>query len=359
MWKAASLPGDEGLPRAPDRDGTATTTSKIQGLELARFLFALAVLLYHYLWYGPLTDAVPTGSGPSWLIFGRFSVEAFFVVSGYVIARSADGRDAVTFTIARIGRLWPVLAICAPLTFIIAGASLTSLLKALLLAPIALGGGQVDPSYWSIVIEIRFYAFIAFLLFAFGRLPNLNVLSAVWLLASGAALFVPALGPFVLSPYSAFFIFGLLLYSHDRGSKDARWLMPSTLALAQYQIVIDIRRVGDFGDAAFPWWLGLTIASAIFAITFLMRRGVPQWASGAVLALGATTYPLYLLHQLVGYEIIRSTSSAFGPLSTAIAAAAVFAIAFAISQWIEPRARPRLIALLTRLSERLPARAAG
>ena len=244
---------------------------RIEGLELARFAFALAVLAYHYLYRGPITGRVDAAPGPSWLIYGRFAVEAFFVISGYVIARSTQASGALDFAISRTGRLWPALVLCAGLTaaclFLTEGyvVPVAALAKAVLFAPMLMTErmGMVDSSYWSISIELRFYLAIGLLLLAFRRLPNLEVFAALWLAASAVALFVPAWGPPTLAPYSAYFIVGLLLFRHEGGSRVAPWLMAPTFLLAGWQSFADYARLQP--DA--HWQAGYGIAAAIFAIT--------------------------------------------------------------------------------------------
>jgi peptidoglycan/LPS O-acetylase OafA/YrhL len=45
-------------------------------------------------------------------------VPAFFVISGFVIAYSAEGRTAVGFAIARFSRIYPTFVFCMTLTFL-------------------------------------------------------------------------------------------------------------------------------------------------------------------------------------------------------------------------------------------------
>jgi peptidoglycan/LPS O-acetylase OafA/YrhL len=43
-------------------------------------------------------------------------VPAFFVISGFVIAYSAEGRTATGFAIARFSRIYPTFVFCMTLT---------------------------------------------------------------------------------------------------------------------------------------------------------------------------------------------------------------------------------------------------
>src|SRR5437868_3352741 len=96
------------------------------GLDLVRFAAALAVAFFHlsFWWWLPGTDPVapigPVLSEP--FRWGWVGVPIFFVLSGFVITLSADGKTARQFVIGRALRLYPAVWICATLTLLIARA---------------------------------------------------------------------------------------------------------------------------------------------------------------------------------------------------------------------------------------------
>ncbi|MGB7406818.1 MAG: acyltransferase, partial [Pacificimonas sp.] len=71
-------------------------------LDLCRFLAALAVLLGHLHFDGFSAAAI-------WHQFSHEAVIVFFVISGLVIAHSAEGRSARDYFAARISRLYAVI----------------------------------------------------------------------------------------------------------------------------------------------------------------------------------------------------------------------------------------------------------
>lgn len=89
-------------------------------LEGARFLLAFAVVGWHYYYLGPLTHEVDL---PHWggRIFPllSFAVEAFFIISGFVIIISAENKKPFDFATQRFLRLAPALLICSTLTLLI------------------------------------------------------------------------------------------------------------------------------------------------------------------------------------------------------------------------------------------------
>src|SRR5947207_914576 len=166
-------------PTSPERKHAQ---DRVPALDLLRLLAALAVVVFHYAYRGAAADEFTKVSLPILepvAKYGWFGVELFFVISGFVIAWSALGRTAVDFGIARAARLWPAFVACTTVTFVVTyclgappfetsfvqwAANLT------MLAP-AFGQPFMDGSYWSIVLEIVFYGWMA-LFVALGLFPR-------------------------------------------------------------------------------------------------------------------------------------------------------------------------------------------
>ncbi len=94
--------------------------SRFLTLELLRFMLSLTVLFYHYYYFGPRTGAVAVKPSNLFVLsFGLFAVEAFFIISGFVITISAAKKTALQFAAARFVRLGPVLLIGSTITFVV------------------------------------------------------------------------------------------------------------------------------------------------------------------------------------------------------------------------------------------------
>lgn len=147
------------------REGVA----RVEALDLLRLVAALGVVLFHYGFHGPslhgpLDSALPQ-IGP-FARYGFLGVPLFFVISGFVIAYSAEGRSAPAFAIARVSRIYPAFLFCMTVTSLAVLAFGASHLHAdfgqwaanLLIAAPALHQPYIDSVYWTIVSELTFYA---------------------------------------------------------------------------------------------------------------------------------------------------------------------------------------------------------
>src|ERR1700732_970273 len=142
--------------------------SYIYGIDVIRFLAALSVVGFHL---GYLNNAADFKAIWPVTWFGWIGVEVFFVLSGFVIANSANGANPMQFLKGRALRLYPAAWCCAILTLFVRSAIsgeplaevLPSYLRSLALVP---KGPWIDDVYWTLAIEIGFYALIFALLCA-------------------------------------------------------------------------------------------------------------------------------------------------------------------------------------------------
>ena len=83
---------------------------RITTLDLLRLVAALAVVGFHYFFRGAAADGYLNVAYPSVAtvaIYGYLGVNLFFLISGFVIAWSAEGRSWQAFAVARFARLYP------------------------------------------------------------------------------------------------------------------------------------------------------------------------------------------------------------------------------------------------------------
>ena len=143
-------------------------------VDLLRIGCAGMVLAAHYatgfVLPPPVAGAVPIVVGATDSVFASFGdvgwvgVELFFILSGFVISRSALGVALPVFVRRRLLRLAPTAWICASATLLVALCTgwghwaIARWFGSISLWPLA---PQIDPVYWTLGVEIVFYGVVA------------------------------------------------------------------------------------------------------------------------------------------------------------------------------------------------------
>ncbi|WP_274629039.1 acyltransferase family protein [Arvimicrobium flavum] len=347
---------------------------RIATLDLLRLVAALAVVAYHYLFRGAAADGYLDVAFPAaapFAIYGYLGVNLFFLISGFVIAWSAEGRSWQAFAVARFARLYPGFLVCMVLTWAVLAAanhpampvSTRQLVANLIILSPALGEPFVDGVYWSIVLEIVFYGWVTLAILAgvFSRL-KLELVTA-WLAICALNEFYlgsGALRLLFITEYGPLFAGGILVHHiFSRGrSPEAMMLLGASFMLSCSMLVVARGWMQQHYGVAAPL-LGLVAANiaihALLVAAIVLRDRVASTAT--VLALGSLTYPLYLLHQNIGYVAIGSLAPKLGAWTAALATLLVMLLlSWAVWRFVERPVRRGLLAALGPLADRLAGR---
>lgn len=354
----------------PQAEPAAQTHGRVEVLDLLRLVAVLAVVLFHYGFRGAAADGFTAVSLPQLEAiakYGYLGVQLFFVISGFVIAYSAEGRTASGFAIARIARIYPGFVVCMTATFLITLAigaprfttSFGQWFGNLFIVSPALKQPFMDGAYWSIVYEIIFYGwmFLLIRLGAFRRHVDWIVIG--WLaisIGNEALVHSGLMHRLFLTDQSAFFAAGLLLHEIYRGRQDRTVLLLLALSalIAVNQAFIGASWTRDhYAIALDNRVVAAVCLAAIGAVWLAMRVRRLPLPSALILAIGGLTYPLYLLHQHIGFMLFNrfegAASAAVLIVSTTLA---MIALSWAIWRYVERPAQRRLKDVLTR-GERL------
>ena len=174
----------------------AKAKNRLQALDALRGIAALGVVLFHYLpyyneLYGHSFDT------PNVLEFGRYGVHLFFMLSGFVIFMTLERTEnARWFGLARAFRLLPALWVGIIITFLTVHAlgpddrtvPLTTAIINFTLLHSYLDHAHVDGAYWSLVIEMTFYVWMAILFYTLKSWQQLRMVLFSWVIVSYAAV---------------------------------------------------------------------------------------------------------------------------------------------------------------------------
>jgi peptidoglycan/LPS O-acetylase OafA/YrhL len=342
----------------------------VYGIDLIRFLAALSVVGFHLGYLNDVADFKPVWP-VTW--FGWVGVEVFFVVSGFVIANSAYGKTPMQFLKGRALRLYPAAWCCATLSLIVTAAIsdrpfvelLPRYLRSLALIP---KGPWIDDVYWTLAVEIGFYALIFGLLCAglFSHLTRvslmLTVFSAVCLgvLASQHwhLLEQPRLVDLInrsdkfLARHGCFFALGAWIWIST-----TRQLKAWESAAVAFSIVVCLVEICLRGFEFLPfqvgnsdWLIAPAIAwcAAVACIFVFSRPGgamaISDGTAKRLRTIGLMTYPLYLVHHVVGLAVMRHLVSTGLDKWFALASSVLFSVALSwlVCKFFEPKIRAAL-----------------
>jgi peptidoglycan/LPS O-acetylase OafA/YrhL len=346
------------------RSAAVRRPTRLAALDGLRLVCALAVAGYHFgdSWrldgvHPPayfLPDAAPV------LIYGFLGVEVFFLISGFVICMSGWGQTVRGFAASRVARLYPafwagVFATAVVVAVLPVSGGLpvsgvpgvrTIVVNLSMLAE-PLNTPLVDTVYWTLWVELRFYLIVACLVGAGLTERRMRLFGTGWLIA---AVVMPAfpgasLETLVIPDFAPYFIAGMTMFLLRRSRSDWRlWMLLAGCWLVSLQRV-ELRALDLKPGFAVPVWPAMVLLTIAYGVLLAIALGVTdrldwRWLGTA----GALTYPFYLLHQRIGYSVIRTAHARTGLPAWVLIAGAV--VALLVAAWLVHRLVERPLAPL-------------
>jgi peptidoglycan/LPS O-acetylase OafA/YrhL len=302
-----------------------TTSSRVNEIDLLRFLAAFIVMLFHYTFRGYAADhysVMPFAPSAAVFKYGFLGVELFFLISGFVILMTASSGSLRKFAISRIVRLYPAYWVCCTLTFLAIfafggerfNASLGQYMVNMTMLNEFVGVPSIDGVYWSLAVEMKFYALVAVVLLI-GQIHRAELFVLIWLMLSilldlvpSGAVGVSRIRSVLVVDSSYYFIAGAacyLIYANGAsvmrfGIVTVSWLM--ALWTTWRGIPAFESRYGTTLDV----YATLGLVTSFYLVMLLVATRKTGWlAKRKWVTLGALTYPLYLIHQYVGYMLFN------------------------------------------------------
>ena len=316
-------------------------------LDALRGLAALGVVVFHYTTFYQQEQGhlQPLGFGfPA----GNYGVHLFFLISGFVIFMTLERtRTAMDFVVSRFSRLfpayWAAIAITAAVVYAIGmpkqQIAITDLWVNVTMLQEVLGFEHLDGSYWTLEVELFFYAQMLFW-FVLGQLKRIHWIIGAWL--AMAVLysqteqhhvhFSYVLRELLILRHVPFFALGILFYRiHSRSGG----LWPNLALIALSLAAISLSKPPVY----------LLVGAACCAIFALFTSGRLRWLRAAPFVfLGGISYSLYLLHQAIGFALIHRLEAAgvSSLAAVAVVMVAVLGLATTLTYAVERPAMRRL-----------------
>jgi peptidoglycan/LPS O-acetylase OafA/YrhL len=281
--------------------------------------------------------------------YGYLGIYLFFILSGYTIVLSAINKSFTKFIYARLLRLYPSfwVAVClTTLASLFLGGSRYHVEPLQFLANLTMlnefvGIKSVDGAYWFLSAVLRFYFLIAVLIL-FDLVKFQKYIVGIWLATSLVIYFYPIkiVGVLLIPQYAPFLISGMIFYLAKKEGWDLykSFIIITSLSFSLYQIVEDIPTFNKHYSTNLSLLVVLTIVSSIYVFMFYisLRRSRVNLSSSFV-TLGACAYPLYLIHQNIGFMLFNKYGQVVNKHIILMSAFfLMFSFSFIILKYIDP-----------------------
>lgn len=326
-------------------------------VDALRGVAALAVVLFHFT--TRFTELFHPASLPVVNVsYGHYGVNLFFIISGFVIFMTLEKTvRPMDFVVSRFSRLFPAYWVAIVLTFSIthwlglpgklvdgwAAMGNLLMLHGLFKVP------HVDGVYWTLEVELLFY-FGMFLLYRLRWLSRIHqmilgllvVKIIYFILERWFNISLPwMLFRLMILQYIPWFALGIAIYqaSSRQDAASRRWpAITATCAVLTLALTESIA----VGLLSVVFALAVWLAAA--GRLALLRYGPFVW-------LGSISYPLYLLHENIGWSIqLQLGALGLSTTTTALVALVVILLlAAAVTRWVE---QPAMRWIRTRYRQR-------
>jgi peptidoglycan/LPS O-acetylase OafA/YrhL len=276
---------------------------RIGVLDSFRGLAALAVMYYHYTYWFRIRHS-HTFSDYLDFPYGTYCVSFFFIISGFVIFMTVNRcNDSVEFLYRRFIRIYPAFWICLIITstFLVFAndkpyqPTLFNFGINATMVPNVFHVKPIDGSYWSLYPELLFYAVI-FFVFTLKILDRVYLWGSIWLIGSilNSLFHIPGVNQ--LFQYAGLFLSGIFIYKMYFGEK----------TLKQHLSVLVCWAAVLYGywsaEGSYRSFIPITACYLIFYL-FLYHK-LNFLDVKPLKFFGRISYPLYLIHQSIGFVIL-------------------------------------------------------
>jgi len=388
-------PSAEPAPRSDAR----LEKDRLDALDGMRGLAALLVVIYHFTarWTPPTNDEClyPYGSGlhdqwPGLKMLSPFGVNLFFLISGFVMIMTLERcKGLVDFVVRRASRLWPTMLLCCTLTTLLVNGSgifrrfetirgwevtpLEYVCSILFVEPNFIGrlvrieGLQwVDGVYWTLWVEVRFYALVAVVFWLCGSTRRF---AWGWLVIEALSLLVLILGAIespgahwtlklMLQPdYLSWFTLGIAAFYYWHAKVSLPVVLMVVLATIGLLVLAVTRSGQELGRV-----LALDVAIlATFATVILRTRLANVFRMRWAVILGLASYPLYMFHEQSGIVIMNALADRHVPVLVIpfLVVAGLIGVAIAIHHLVELPAKTILLGIGIPLANKVESRLPG
>jgi peptidoglycan/LPS O-acetylase OafA/YrhL len=339
----------------------APVRPRIRILDGIRLIAALLVVSWHYAAFGHGAHLTPYARVPAVYpvaAYGWLGVELFFLISGFVICMSSIGHTLGQFVRSRITRLYPAywLAIVLTTSVLLFWPGESPLPWSDVAANLSMfqsgfGLPSVDAVYWTLWIELHFYVLFALVVWRGVTYRKVAAFCGVWLVLAYVGQHVGGhMDTMLIADYAPFFIAGIAFFlMHRFGQNLLLWAyVVVSYLLGEAVVIRTLEGSNTHLHTQIPVWPALVAVAAFYVVMAGIALGWLRAEWKWLTVAGAMTYPLYLVHEYIGWAILKSLKDTVpGPLLYVGLITMMLGLAWLINRFFERPVASRLKALLT------------
>ncbi|GAA5165207.1 acyltransferase [Viridibacterium curvum] len=260
-----------------------------------------------------------------------------------------------SFIASRVARLYPAFWVAVPLTALVVwwgqdarlAVPLSHAIGNLTMFAHWLGLKFVDDAYWSLAVELHFYIYV-WLVLRFKALRWLEALLAAWLLVSAINWLRPMYPVefWLNAKWAPFFAAGCVLFRvrSEGWSRSRNALLLASWLLAVAYAWVESRRSLSATQPFNPVVVASLVTLMFAAMTAITQGWLRVPGTRWITLAGALTYPVYLLHENIGYVLHAALRGATGNawLALLLVVASVLTASWCIHRGVERPLAPRL-----------------
>ena len=322
----------------------ATASKRLPGIQVLRAVAALAVVVLHAQMVAERFSLMPPFISAAVGHFGKYGVDLFFVISGFVITQTIllHAPSAGAFFVRRAWRIVPLYALLTLLAFgirmLTPAAWFVSpapdIADLLLSITFLSGHNPIIGAGWTLEFEMFFYACAALALGLAAKTPRVHWSSLAYALAALAVIgqfipWIPSPLATLLDPLLIEFVLGMIVAEfHVTRRLPAKKLVAALVAIAS-----------TWPDSGAVLWPGICSALLVLAAVRIGTATAAIWPVRLFAVLGDASYSIYLLQfftlPLVGRMMFQAFDGRYPNVTLAAAVAATLVAGWLCYRYIE------------------------
>jgi len=320
--------------------------NRFSELDSLRGIAALMVMLSHYTWaYDYHFNLINEHNFH--FENGGFGVDIFFIISGFVIFMTLEKITTIReFIISRFSRLYPTYWFSIILTLLVITVFPVPTLGDYTLKQIILNftmvhgylkTDHIDQVYWSLGVEMIFYTLMGFI-FYFRKIEIIEIISYIWLTICLLLLlfnisFEKYFNQILIVKFAPLFISGIMFFKIKTSKTTSNTYI--ILIYSFFLLVFKEFYKHDITNVDLQIVILLIITYIVFFIFSIYKIKILN--NKILLFFGTISYPMYLLHNVIGYSIIYRVRGFYNNQFFYVSVTAIITItlAYLVTKYIE------------------------